>query len=252
MQTQQRRRRWGTGGLAGNPLFGGARPVSPLLTSLVAYYKLDEASGVGIDSAGSNTLTDNNTVTSAAGKVGTARQFTLANSEFLSIADNAALSSGDIDFTITAWVYFDTLATTQMLVTKDIDTDVREYLVNYDQSSNRFQFSVREAGLAFVTAVANNLGAPSTATWYFVVAWHDATANTVNIQVNNGTVDSVPTAGPLQAEGGAPFQIGARAFATFENYMDGRIDEVGFWKRVLTAAERTQLYNGGNGTTYPF
>jgi hypothetical protein len=35
-------------------------------------------------------------------------------------------------------------------------------------------------------------------------------------------------------------------------YHDGRIDEVGIWKRVLTAAERTQLYNGGLGYTYPF
>ena len=34
--------------------------------------------------------------------------------------------------------------------------------------------------------------------------------------------------------------------------MKGRIDEVGFWKRVLTSAERSLLYNGGVGLTYPF
>jgi len=32
--------------------------------------------------------------------------------------------------------------------------------------------------------------------------------------------------------------------------MDGRVDEVGFWKRVLTAQERTNLYNAGAGNTY--
>src|SRR3989304_4743325 len=34
--------------------------------------------------------------------------------------------------------------------------------------------------------------------------------------------------------------------------MKGRIDDVGFWKRVLTSSERSLLYNGGVGLTYPF
>ena len=33
---------------------------------------------------------------------------------------------------------------------------------------------------------------------------------------------------------------------------DGLIDEVGLWRRVLTPAERTTLYNCGAGLTYPF
>ena len=32
--------------------------------------------------------------------------------------------------------------------------------------------------------------------------------------------------------------------------MDGRLDQVGVWKRVLTADERTWLYNSGNGRSY--
>jgi Concanavalin A-like lectin/glucanases superfamily len=32
----------------------------------------------------------------------------------------------------------------------------------------------------------------------------------------------------------------------------GCIDEVGYWNRVLTAAEIAQLYNGGIGLSYPF
>ena len=50
-----------------------------LPTNLIAYWKLGEASGTRSDSKGSNNLTDNNTVTSAAGKWGTAGQFTAAN-----------------------------------------------------------------------------------------------------------------------------------------------------------------------------
>ena len=34
-------------------------------------------------------------------------------------------------------------------------------------------------------------------------------------------------------------------------YWDGLIDEVGFWKRILTAQEKTNLYNAGAGLAYP-
>jgi hypothetical protein len=43
-------------------------------------------------------------------------------------------------------------------------------------------------------------------------------------------------------------RIGAFAYAGI--YTNGSIDEVGFWKRVLTADERTWLYNSGAGRTY--
>jgi hypothetical protein len=33
-------------------------------------------------------------------------------------------------------------------------------------------------------------------------------------------------------------------------YLDGRVDNVGFWKRVLTAQDRTDLYNSGKGLDY--
>ena len=71
-----------------------------LTDSLISYWKLDEASGNATDSHGTNTLTDTNTVTSVAGKINTARYFTNANTEFFTLADNASLSTGDIDFTI--------------------------------------------------------------------------------------------------------------------------------------------------------
>lgn len=35
-------------------------------------------------------------------------------------------------------------------------------------------------------------------------------------------------------------------------YFDGRIDEVGVWKRLLTSTERAQLWNSSVGRTYPF
>ena len=68
---------------------------SDLANSLVAFWKLDEASGQRNDSIGTNHLADNNTVLSAAGKVyPLAATFAADANEYLSIASNAALSAG--------------------------------------------------------------------------------------------------------------------------------------------------------------
>jgi hypothetical protein len=80
---------------------------STLSTGITSYWKLDEASGTRADSASSNNLTDVNSVGQATGKIGSAGQFTISGSKYLSIADNASLSTGSTDFTVSVWVYID-------------------------------------------------------------------------------------------------------------------------------------------------
>ena len=234
------------------PTSGGA--ASPLLTSLAAYWQLDETSGTATDLIASVVLTDNNTVTSGAGKVGTARQFTQANNERLSCADNTTISTGDIDYTIACWVYADSFTGQTGIISKCPATVVQaEYLVSHNQGTRRFQFYGFTDDATYVGIDANNLGNTSTATWYFIVAWHDSVANTVNIQVNDGTADSASfTTG--NRDGTADFAIGSWSSpsdGTANHFWDGQIDEVGFWKRTLTASEKTQLYNAGSGVTHP-
>jgi len=221
-----------------------------LLDSLVSYWKLDESSGDAIDSVGSNTLTDNNTVGSAVGKIGNARDFEADNSEFFKIADNASLSTGDIDFTLAGWVRLESKTDFRCMIRKQAAVGECEYGIIYSTIGDRFEFDYSSDGVAFLSEPADNLGSPSVATWYYIVAWHDAVANTVNIQVNNGTVDSASFSSGVR-DGTGSFAIGTAGDITTALW-DGLIDEVGFWKRVLTAQERTDLYNNGNGFAYPF
>lgn len=220
-----------------------------LKDQLVAHWSLEEASGSRADDIGGNTLTDNNTVTQNPGKVGNAAQFTAANSESLSIADNAALSMADIDFTLWAWVYLDSKSGNRNIVSKlDAGNTNYEYFTYFSTADDRFHFGVSPNGTpgAVKEVVAATFGSPALATWSFVVAWHDSVANTLNIQVNNGAVDSTAhSAGVFN--GIAAFQIGRNSSG---NYWDGRIDQVGLAKRVLSSAERSQLYNGGNGLPF--
>jgi hypothetical protein len=217
------------------------------LTNLVSYWKLDETSGTRFDSYGTNDLSDNNIVGSTTGKVGNAAQFVAANAQFLSHIDNAALSMGDIDFSVTAWAYFDTIgASGNSIVSKyHLLATQREYAVV--QEGSTFKFYVSSDGLNTTTVVATS-PTISTGQWYFIVAWHDASANSINIQVNNGTVFSAAhTTGVL--DGTSDFYLGRLGF-TFATYdFDGRIDEVSLWKRILSSTEITALWNGGAGAT---
>lgn len=218
-----------------------------LTDNLVAFWELEEASGTREDAHSTNDLADNNTVTSATGKVGTAADFEASNAESLSIAGNAALQAGDIDFTIAAWVNLESKDANSGIVVKDSPTD-GEYYIRYVLSSDRLNFIVygTSAFGSLNEVGADTLGSPSVSTWYFVVAWHDATANTINIQVNNGTVDSHAHSAGIHSGTGS-FKLGANSFA---QYHDGLVDQVGIWKRVLTSQERTDLYNSGNGLSY--
>jgi len=219
-----------------------------LLTSIVSYWKLDEASGNALDAHGSNTLTETSgTIAAATGIISGARDFELGDTEYFNIADNADLSTGDIDFTITVWVNLESRLSYMGIVTKWSTDGNREYALAYNTSQG-FYFFVTTNGFSATSAQvqATTFGNPSAGVWCFVVVWHDATANTLNICVNDGTVDSVSHSGGV-ANSAGPFQIGAQGGGS---YFDGMIDEVGLWKRVLTSAEITALYNGGAGLAY--
>ena len=201
------------------------------LPGLIAWYKPDEAGLVRGQ--------------------GMAAQFTAATSEYLSIADNAALSMGDIDFTIETWVYKDSSpANNMVIVSKHNTTDnKREYQLFWKNTTDKFYFVVSNDGTTSAEVKSDTLGNPSNGQWYHIIAWHDATANTINIQVNNGTADSTAhTTGVLDSD--SPFQLGARATATPAEFWDGRIGVSRVWKRTLTAAEKTYLYNAGVGRAY--
>lgn len=226
---------------------GSAAP-SSLLTSLVAYYALESTAGTDATGRG-NTLTATNSPTTTTGKVGNGASLVAASSQYYTIADNADLSMGDIDFTIAGWVNATTLPAAATLFGKWNSTGgvgtPKEYWVGTLTTSVNF-FVSSDGSAQTSKASAATL---STSTWYFVVCWHDSVNNTINIQVNNGTPDSAAYSSGV-FDGVSPFRIGAMAGNV--NFENGIIDEVGVWKRVLTAGERTSLYNAGAGITYPF
>ena len=216
-----------------------------LLDNLISYWKLDEASGNAIDSHGTNTLTDENTVGTAAGKISNARDFEANNAERFFIASNASLQTGDIDFTFSFWMNPETVGNFAVMVNKSGAAAAdREYAV-YNSFANQLNFFIYDPAGNIVNV--NSGVSLIVGTWFHVLVWHDSVANQIAISVNNATPVTLSHSTGVRTNN-FEFQLGARKDQGF--FYDGLIDECGFWKRVLTPAERTALYNGGNGLSY--
>ncbi len=216
-----------------------------LLTDLQAYWKLGEASGTRSDSHGANHLTDSNSVGQAVGKLGNGAEFTAASSQSLFRADTAALSAGASSFTIAGWFKFVDIGTeTKPLVSKWVSASLAdsEYILQAN-TSNKLEFFVTDGSSSGFLEGTDVL---SDGVWYYIVAWHDADNDTINIQVNNGTPDSTSW-GNGSLDTTSDFKLGVN-----DTFFSGVMDSIGFWKRVLTTQERTELYNSGNGLEYPF
>lgn len=222
-------------------------PPSSLNTNLIAYWKLDEASGTRVDSEPTGTaqdLTDVNTVTSAAGIIGNAGSFAVASSEILTHIDSTDLSTGDIDFTIVLWVRFDT-EVAQYLASHMGSSGNRSWAVFFPGTLDRMTFRITGGGvnLTDVETAAIN---PTTGTWYMVTCWHDSVNNQIGIQINNETPTvNAYTTGCFDST--ADIQIGG--CTALGPSVNGRLDEIGFWKKVLTSDERTALWAANLGET---
>lgn len=224
--------------------------MTTLFDNLVSYWKLDETSGTRADSHGTNHLEDVNTVMSAAGKIGTAALFDAANHEYLYVPVSGDLQLGaDTAFTVAFWVYATSAPGASGYST--LFTQVRAappvpvYLI--------YRYSDGHVWCDFAgnsTFVSVDGGSLSLNTWHLVIFWHNPVANTLNFQTDNGTVvSSAFSDGTFSSAG--QIQLGSTTDLA-DAELDGLLDEVGFWTRVLTSAERSALYNSGAGLTYPF
>src|SRR3990167_9415383 len=182
-------------------------------------------------------------------KSGNSAQFTAANSEYLSIADNAALSMGDIDFTIAGWFYFDSFpsAGNNMALVGKWGLGDNEYVIHLNNAAGviTLRFVTRNTANTVSTSAISSV-TPSTATWYFVAVYHNATTNLIGISINDGAFVTTATTGGAR-DAANTFEIG-RFDATY--FLDGRAHDVIIAKQIYTAAEITFLYNSGNGRRF--
>jgi hypothetical protein len=231
-----------------------------IIVSIAAYWALSEFSDgssavTRLDSSGNgNSLTD---ATSGAyklasiedGYIGRGVDFLRADHQRLTINDNASIAlSTDTPFTWSLWFQ-----------TFDVSDDSGEgyILIKGDYTpANSYEYYIHVAsGMGTVDFAVSNgttsatVSATLTSEYrHFLICWHDPVANTINIQLDNAAPISTAWSSGTQHKT-TPLNIGTETAAGLT--FNGNIDEVGFWKRVLTNTERTYLWNNGYGRTWP-
>jgi hypothetical protein len=212
-----------------------------LLTGLVAYWKLDETSGLYYDSKGENDMTDNGATwgSGSNGKSGNAAIFVKANSDYLNATEVADLRMIDQDFTFAAWVYLNTsnpASTTTGIIGGETSA-----------AGLAIYGSTEVIGIQNINNYSGNssLTLP-TAAWAFVAVAFDSDATTNNTTIYvNGTSEVITFNYNFGATSGT-LNIGRYSYTA--GYWDGLIDEVMMWKgRTLTVSELDAVYNSGTG-----
>ncbi len=215
-----------------------------VIDGLVSYFSLEEASGMRVDAHGSNDLTDNDTVGSASGKVGTAADFEADNSESLS---HAGINVTDA-VTVSLWFNQESQPAGYIgLFSRDGDLGAgRRQVTLYVNPLQKLAAYLNGGAQGAI----DGSGATtfSTATWYHVAITFDASAGLI-AYVNGEVEGSINLlTGPL-GSGAVAVSLG-NDIGSGGRYFDGLIDEVGLWERALTSTEITWLYNSGAGRSY--
>lgn len=227
--------------------------------NLAAYYPLDGNATDQVKGSGVANLTatgqSGGMVSSAGGKVGGAVQFN-ANQDRLeaSSASTAAYGGNTSDFTLAAWVNLTSATFDPVLFSKYASDGSREFYAGCNTGCTSLVWSVYASNNLTSTAATKAFGGAGSG-WHFVVIDYtvtDATHGTATIDVDNS---QSPGTGSIslasQSSGSSKLMIGNYIATTSgQYYWKGMVDSVGHWNRILTAAEKTALYNGGSGHNY--
>jgi hypothetical protein len=224
------------------------RGFSPL-PGLVSYWNLENTA----DAYGANGLTNNNSVTFAAGKVGNAAVFSAASSQYLSVASNAGLLVGGVDWWLAAWLNI-TSGANPTLASKAASglTSGRSWVLQYN--SPGFLATVSDG----TTAVSATTGAFSFSAWHFLVAYYDAATKKVAVSLDGGAFAlSAALPNAQQDSSSFPFNLGTDKSGG-GNFMNGSVDAVAFGNSPPGGVSsvinkvRDTLYNNGSGRSWPF
>lgn len=223
--------------------YKAAAALTTLLTGIVSYYKLDESSGNALDSHGSNDGTVTGATQGVAGKIGTAYDF-----------------DGDNDYITLPQIFLNpTEVSWSMWFKSDVSntTEQRIFMYNHDGIYIITSINGGTSNLIRLFSFADSGGGwSSSTTSYDVTQWHHIVGTMKENDYLRLYVDGVEITPGISLTTFKDLGVAQRRFIGVSRALtedaNGVIDEVGIWSRALTADEISELYNSGNGLTYPF
>lgn len=238
-----------------------------LLNNLIAYWPLNEAGGANnaLDlHTNALHLTQNSSPGADTGKVyATARAFD-GSADYFSRAYvlSDPLNVGVGDFAIAAWVYPTSFPGNVSVVDKRGNdpgsgaNGYRGYLLYINNSGSAIIVTFNDAHAGNESAIVTSGVALSSNAWNFVLAWKFS--GLLYLSVNGGSPAQTSVNAAWNFDNGAAATVGYKSTlsTTSITYFPGRIGPVAMWKSsaggggVLSAAQRSALWNGGAGLAY--
>ena len=251
--------------------------VDTLREQLTLFFPMDESEGVDrVDRVNQLTLVswqrtgfgayavDASGTTAMPGAVGDGQHIAGAKGFHFAMYTDPALDHEAGSFTWAGWISVDAAQGDNVLESDQTwlakwngipDTaaaiDHREYRIWHDHALSRLSFEVSADGLEGDehSKVVTHSAPIERDELYFVEAWHDADKGSLNLRVSTRR-----ERGELVSErwnrgvfaGDADLDVGAQNTCT-DAHLQGMVDALGHWKRVLTEQESLALWNDGAG-----
>ena len=222
---------------------------STLWNNLLAYYTGDNTPD---DSLGNYNGTLVNGTTYGTGKINQGFSFDGVN-DYVDLGNNLDFD-GTTPFSISTWVKFDVLGNIEFLINKrDTTLSIRGYsLQKRNTNEIEFQLVNHAQGGQYRIAVYTSTQVTNN-TFYHCVVTYDGSGNSNGVKIYlDGVSDTLVTRTNTLANktisNSGNLWFGNLAYQNLP--LNGLLDEVGIWDRVLTPSEVTELYNSGSGKQY--
>jgi hypothetical protein len=219
-------------------------------SSAKVYYTLDSDL---VDSLGNATLSSNGGVTFAAGKIGNSAVFNGSSS--YAYKNDVTILSGTSDRSYSLWAYINSGSTDRQLLLGQGNFGTSNQ--NFDLEANSYHSGTISDSYG-VHWWGNGLKFDSAPVLYnqwvhLVVTQSGGNINSTNTKLYvNGVAKTLSSASSsnYSIPSSSRISLGARAYgsgADRDLFVNGKIDHVRMFNRVITQSEVNALYNSGNG-----
>jgi hypothetical protein len=212
---------------------------STLVNQLVSYWKLD---GNGNDAHGPHDLTLVNAPSASPGKINQCLCFN-GTSQGMSYPNHLDFQA--TEFTVTFWINYTDLTPFRFVIGKTTPAawNTGWGHANPNTGGNDLRFFYRDWASHHITVAG--LGA----VWHHFVLrlWEDGGQTYISQWINGALAGQTSYGDAFNPDTVNPLTF---AYDGAGSYLEGCLDEIGYWSRKLTDAEVADLYNGGLGLTY--
>jgi hypothetical protein len=225
-------------------------PAAPSTTNLIAFYKLNEASGTTVTDAhtSGNDATSANCTLGATGLIDDAYTFNGTTSVITASALNSSFNA--TDFTVMMWIKTTQSTTARLFQNRDLGAlgSTKGFSIGFNGVTWGATYVDDGAGnyIQFATAPDDNYNEDDDA-WHHVAFTWDTSTGTATLYIDGSELNSYTDSNLISLNLNTANNVTLGMSNSSTNIYDGDIDQVVVYQRLLDASEVATHYNLGIG-----